>query len=160
MSDTHTDREARLARIADLERQMAAVKAEIAEADEVLRKSVTPTYEFTFTKQSSDSGFGEKIADPAVLRYRLDGKCSNYEELKAAGWSDHSISSGGMDYLFNSATGKFIMAIGGGRIWISDGRFGMHLGAMAELADFIADSPEGGDVTSIITKYANEKKGL
>lgn len=136
-----TDRIVQLrAELAELE---AAEKATVKAADAVVPK-------FTFDLAVDDLKF-DKLFDPSVIAYRLSGTCTNAEELAEVGRS-HSAEGGGMVYLFNTLSGRFIMSHGGGRVYLSKAgsAFSTDLDKIALLEAFVAVHPEGGDVTDIV----------
>lgn len=141
--------------IKELEARINAIRNAEHAAREERRKTVTPVMRYTFGPSSG--GCFDKILDPTVVRLTLRGECTNMDVLQEAGWSASQVFTGSMDYLFNTLSGKVVMAIGGGSIFVTTDRFGKSEEAVAdglrtfgELAEFIIANPEGGDVTAII----------
>lgn len=128
-------------------------------ARERRRNAVKPDRRFTIARAKREGDYFDRILDPAVIMYRIEGIVVNKEAAEAAGWGDRDTSTGGMNYLFNTATGRIIMASGGGNIYISDGSwYGKNRAqeaadgkrVYAELEAFLKEHPEGGDITDII----------
>lgn len=119
-----------------------------AEANK-LRESVTPIKRITI--EPVEPKF-DRLYDDAVRWYRIEGVCINKDELEAVGASKPM--EGGINYLFNIATGKFIMRDGGGTIHLPNGKSGYTGGAeqwvMDELAEIVLSNP---DKTTDITDF-------
>src|SRR5262245_23848950 len=94
-------------RIEELEAQLKAAKEVQRRERDELRRSVTPRMVYTIEPATK---VYDRIYDPAVVMYRLEGTCTNVAECEAAG---HVISTGGMNYLYNTATSRLVMAVGG-----------------------------------------------
>jgi hypothetical protein len=88
----------------------------------------------------------------------------NRAELTEAGWSDRDLGDGQMKYLFNTLSKRLVMHVGGGQVYFSEpwpgqrtdeeGMRAFHE-TLDELSDFLANNPEGGDVTEIINWFRN-----
>jgi Ni,Fe-hydrogenase I small subunit len=120
MQDTIPARE----RIAELEAELVELRKQESDAKEALRKSVKAEYKFTLTRQDEQKhqhNWGDPIWDDTITVLRIDGKILNEDALKEVGAMVPT--QGGMDYLFNTATGKFVIAIGGGTWYCGDGRY-------------------------------------
>lgn len=147
-------------------RTIEEIKAELREAEaaesakaQALRDSVKPEWVFTLTPSESK---WHEVYDDTCLVYRLEGRVTNLEALKAVGSHMPALGSGGaMDYVFNTVTGKLIMAVGGGTIYINR-QFGKRsdgsdVTAMNELGAFLVAHPDGGDITSIVVTHQQRR---
>jgi len=130
-------------RIAELEAELAQLKREDAEQKAQRRKQVRPVYKFTL-KPANDPYMVRSIMDESCVLYTLSGKVLNADEMKAVG---NQLFEGGMTYLFNRITGKFIMSTGGGSVYLRSAE------AFGELGEFIVRHPQGGIVTDIVTRW-------
>lgn len=140
--------------IEQLEAMLLAAKAESRKAREEAADKVQPRYQFTVEPRFDNAGF-MRILDPAVTVWRVSGIVLNVEELDKVG---KRVSQGGMDYLYNKATGRIIGAFGGGTVWFSRGFSSdkpgpEELEAYARLEAYIDAHPAGGDITHIIEDY-------
>lgn len=138
-----------------LEELRAQVReAEKAERDalEARRTSVKAEYAFTLMPASQIGSF-ERIMDDSCVFYRLQSEVLNKEAVEAVGGEHHDKSGG--NYLFNKASGKFVMMVGGGRLWLSSSNWQESSEAWELLSAFIVGKPEGGDVTEIVEQYRN-----
>lgn len=106
---------------------------------------VQPIYRFTLSLVTPMRG--AKIYDTSCVLYTLTGEVINKEEMRYVGKTPFE---GGMNYLFNTLSGKFVMAVGGGAVYTSDPW------CLAALSSFILQNPNGGDVTSIVNHYRGE----
>jgi hypothetical protein len=146
-----------------------ARRREQAEADE-RRASVTPVYEYTIAPVGPRHNH-DKVFTDTHKWYRLQGRITNKEEALAVGHSDHTLSEGGMNYLFNltfPSHPEMVCTSGGGTIYLSDGSWAwgrqdnkeaMEVSfrkAVTAIEQFIALNPEGGDITHIITEHKKE----
>lgn len=127
------------AKLAELRRAESARLAELA-------KSVKPVYEF---RLELDTRGYDRVFDDACTMYQLNGRVTNKPELEAVGARSHF--EGGMRYVFNGATGKFICSVGGGSIFLSS------VEGWAELSEFVRRNPEGGDVSEIVSRRRAEE---
>jgi hypothetical protein len=143
--------------IREIEAELAAAR-EVAEAERLaVRNATVPVWQFTILPTKSDSFGGDEIWDDTIRAYRLAGEVINRDECLAAGHSEHSLGKGAMRYLFNTVTGKLIGATGGGTIYLSNG-FGRKDTSAQDMAIhrinmFLAENPEGGDISQIITEF-------
>lgn len=145
-----------------LEAQLkAARELEKAEHD-ARRRSVRPTYRFTFTPVE-DAFYGVRDGSGVTI-YRLNCTCDNAEECKQVGRDPFT---GGMDYYVNTSLQphRIVCSTGGGNIYIETGRWARkpENRAKAErqisgLEQFITEHPEGGDVTTIIDYKLDEER--
>jgi len=146
-------------RIDALRAELKALEEQEEKDKKTRRAAVKRVWRFVLVP--SKSGSLHQIRDSAVVRYRLEGTVVNAEELKAVGNSEDFYRTGGMNYLFNTATGRIIMSEGGGNIYIPDGRWGDSAidaeQTFAKLDAFLATNPDGGDVTEIIVSQPNFK---
>jgi hypothetical protein len=142
-----------------------AREAESAERERL--RAATPIV-MRFTLVPDERPGRDELWDDTCRWYYLEGEVVNAEEAAAAGHkvADHS---GGMAYLFNTLSGKFVMSSGGGRVWITGKRWAWTGGpnvrdeweasaqrALTHLAGFVKANPEGGDVTEIIETHRAE----
>jgi hypothetical protein len=135
--------------VADLEQQLAAAKHRLECERNALKESVKPIYQFTLTRHTKPGT--DRLFDPSCQWYRLEGRIANKVEMEAAG--HYKPFEGGLNYLFNFASGRFVMSGGGGSIFLpreeGSGTFGPPSDrALKLMTDFILDySVEGGDFT-------------
>lgn len=143
----------RSAQITALEQQIKKLK-EQDKQERIARLEATPKI-MRYSIAVADDKW-DKILDPECITYRVTGEVANRVEALAAG---HNLDrdSGGMNYLFNKATGRFVMAMGGGTIYV--GTFGSDIPTvettrvMGQLAEFVLKHPEGGDITDIVVEH-------
>lgn len=142
-------------------------RLEKQEAEEKAAKIAAVKRQWRFTITPAPDRW-DPLYDDTLVWYYLQGEVLNADELKAVGAPADSYANGGMKYLYNVGTGKIAMRGSGGTIYIRDSwsicknatveqvRTEM-LRTFGELADFISQHPEGGDVTGIVTgnKYFN-----
>lgn len=141
-------------------RSIDEIRAELAEAEarekeerQRIRNSVQPQVRFTvFVPQ--DTHVSGRIWDDTITVYRVEAEVLNKKELKEVG---RSADEGGMSYYFNTLTGKLICPTSGGTLYFHSfsKREDTEASEVArgEIEAFIAENPEGGDITSIIEKY-------
>jgi hypothetical protein len=143
-------------RIAELEAALTAAKEVQRRERKELLDSVTPRMTYTIEPTETKS-FIDRIYDPAVKVYRLTGTCTNIAECEAAG---HIISTGGMNYLFNTATNRLIMSFGGGHVYIGHGYDADENTEWAynRIGEFLVRHPEGGDITPIVEETNRHRK--
>lgn len=94
--------------------------------------------------------------DDSCIFYQLNGICTNKAEAEAAGHT--RIQEGGMKYLFNTLSGKFVGTFSGGIVWISKRGFRTDEETLANLNKFVAEHPEGGNITEIILDHNERNK--
>lgn len=145
-----------MSRIEELEAKLAQLRQEEADRARALRESVTPRYTYMLVPHSES---WDKIADPSCRWYRLEGVIINTPELNAVGAAIPA--AGGMNYLFNTLSGRFVISGGGGTVYLNlNGRFGPpDTEAFQELEAFVAEHPEGGDVTEIVERGRARREG-
>jgi len=141
--------------VAELRAELRQAEQREAAAKEARKKEVPVEYRYTISLAKRHSF--DKIYDDTIRRYRIERVCLNAEAAKAVGHSDHEISSGGMDHLYNTVTAKIICPCGGGTSYIGPRWPGSNDGAddMAfELIGlFLVENPEGGDITTIVDEF-------
>lgn len=140
----------------ELRDQIAALEAELHEAQKVereeqraLREAFVKQWKFIIAPQDKSWG---KIYDPSIKRYYLSGSLLNANDYRAIGGCHNE---GGMAYLYNTKTEHVIMSEGGGHIYISENDNTADV--LRRLGQFIANNPNGGDVTHIILDNPNFK---
>lgn len=151
-------RSERDARIEKLTAELNRLKREQAAELEARRGSVTPQFIYVL---ATNSQARERIADPNCVWYRLEGVVVNGAELRAVGATVPE--SGGMNYLFNCLSGRFVISAGGGRVHLNlvDGAFGRaDVQAFKELEAFVSEHPGGGDVTEIVTRGRARREAM
>lgn len=147
------------------EAELTAMLAELKQVEHDSAKerleSVTPKYRYMILPAIDNF---DKLYDESCVFYSISGELLNKDELEAVGWSGHMFSEGSMKYLFNKATGKIVMSVGGGRVYISNpwgSKADMSRDYVAEAYEmvnaFLARYPEGGDITHIIEAHRDAK---
>jgi hypothetical protein len=133
--------------VEEIEAELRAARMKERLELEEKQKAVKPIY--TFTLIQSTLGYDTKeVFDSSCVLYILSGTVTNKEELIAV----HKIPfEGSMRYLFNTLSGKFVMAVSGGSIFISDPL------CFTQLSKFVQEYPGGGDVTTIVNLYREGK---
>jgi hypothetical protein len=131
-------------------RTVEQIRAELREAEareaaerEAERERVPVIWQYTLSPLEPDPNWNPRF-DPTCSLSRRDGAVTNRAEAEAAGHSTYRMDGGGMVYVFNNGTGRFVTSTGGGRIYTSDPL------AFEALSQYLLDHPEGGDVTPII----------
>lgn len=140
------------------------IKAELAEAERALqeqrqqRLEATPIIMRYTVERDTQPYTVNRLYDEAVVAYSVSGEVVNSDEAAAAG---HSLDrkGGSMTWLFNTLSGRIICSTGGGSVFFGfpGDKSIAQLDAIEELSAFIAESPQGGDITSIIEKYQRNK---
>lgn len=98
----------------------------------------------------------DEIWDDSIVTYRVEGKCLNLAEAEAAG---HRVDTGGMNYLFNTVTGKVVMATGGGHLYLHGWRDGDNSKrSMKRLGRYLVEHPEGGVVDHLVEQFKAERQ--
>lgn len=150
--------------IADLESEMILLqgritqaKQEIADAKEA-RKLRTPVQVVYSLLPMVDRYRDLFDTDHGCLFYYLDAKVTNKEEALAAGYKEDQLPKGGIGYLFNTLSDRFVMRQGGGYIHLgfcdrNENEKQILRETMDQLEDFITAYPEGGDITSIVLEH-------
>lgn len=138
-------------KIGELEAELDKLRQQRLDELKALRESVTPRYTYLLVRPTGPGT--DRIADPSCVWYRLEGVVINADELHAVGVT--TPHQGGMNYLFNTLSGRFVMSGGGGTSYISlVDDFGRKADteAFQELEAFVEKHPEGGDVTDIVAR--------
>lgn len=142
--------------IAEIEAELAAAKAAITTARAAEREAVVPQFTYQLERLAHFKTFGQPIWDDSIAVYKLSATCLNVAECQAVGRAERDYAEGSMKYLFNKLSGKLICTEGGGTMHISNKGFGSddpdetYLLARTRIETFIAEHPEGGDVTWIV----------
>lgn len=141
-----------MSRMQELEAELATLRQQEKDEVKARRESVKPAWAFILAPHTDRY---DKIADPSCRWYRLEGVITNSEEYHEVGATKPQ--EGGMNYLFNTLSGRFVISGGGGTIYISltgDSIFGRAADteAFGALEAFIRENPEGGDVTEIVER--------
>lgn len=142
--------------IEDLNTKIEELKAELQVAmikkrkeDEEARKAVKPIYRFTLSEITVNRRF-HKIFDDSCVLYTLTGEVLNKEEMQRVG---NRVFEGSMDYIFNTLSGKFVMPVGGGSIFIENEEAFNELGTI--IGSLRNTDLTHVDVSSIVSKYRN-----
>jgi hypothetical protein len=149
-------------RVAELEAELAEAKRLQRDAEKAAAESVVPVYAYSLELADQTERIFNRVRDDAVVVYRVVGVCTNQAEVDAVRGKSFT---GSMCYFFNTATGKFIMASGGGTVFIQDGsyRYGQDIDdsvrVWKEMDAFAVANPNGGDITKIITDHHARKSG-
>lgn len=138
-------------RIAELEAELARLRREQDDEARARRDAVPPRYEYLLVPVNPTH---DKVADPSCRYYRLEGVVINADELHAVGAKVPQ--SGGMNYLFNTLSGRFVLSVGGGyvHLYLVD-QFGRKAESEAfrELEILLHGAPEAThDVTDIVER--------
>src|SRR5438270_54499 len=118
----------------ELQRELRELEAREAKAAEDKRRSTKPRYGFRIAPVVQQ-GSWERIRDDSVKMCRVTGHVINRDECIAAGWAERELGDGGMNYLFNTLSGKIVMRTGGGTVYIQDSSWS---GNKAEAAQKLA----------------------
>lgn len=151
--------------VEQLEDMLRAAKAREESKRQELRNSVEPVYEFTLFPVKL-THFGDECWDDTIVGWRLEGRVVNREECEAVGHT--RLHEGGMTYIYNTGTKKFVMTTGGGTSWITtrpvfsrdQGIVDHGFETLDRLVDFIQYNPEGGKVTELINLHRAVQRGL
>lgn len=131
--------------VKEIQEELAlAIEAERLEKEKK-QKSIVPIYKYTLFLDTASYRVKE-VFDSSCKLYTLSGKVLNTEELHAVGKIPFE---GSMTYVFNTLSGNFVMAVGGGSIHLNN-----REGWIA-LSEYVNTHPHGGDVTAIVEKYRN-----
>jgi hypothetical protein len=148
-------------RVAKLERQLSELRAEKAEADKARREAVPVIMQYTISKLHPEDREYRDVYDDTARLYKLEGRVVNKEEAEAVG---HRPFTGAMVYVYSTVTKKIIMATSGGTIFISAGwthrgpSLAAATAAFEEVNAFLAENPDGGDITEIVTRFKAQNK--
>jgi hypothetical protein len=133
------------------ELQLAQKRLELERA--ALKDATPITWRFTITPATTSH---HEVFDEACVLYVIAGEVANKKEASEVG---HLITGEGrMVYVFNTLSGKLVMDIGGGTVYVSKG-WGRDKSedafkkTMQELSEFIVANPNGGDITDIINRH-------
>jgi hypothetical protein len=148
-----------------LEERLKKAHAKVKEIKDQKKVEVKPKYEFTFLPHQQKF---DRIYDDTIVIFRLAGVITNKQECLDAGRPEHTLSAGGMNYLYNKGSGRIVMSTGGGRVWIREkswSSMGDSVEAIEnelqrvlyELELFVRRNPEGGDVTDIIVEHMENR---
>lgn len=142
--------------IEELEAQLKAARRAEADKAKAEMEAHRPVYRFT-VEPASSAYHEERIYDPSIKLYSISGTCINADEVREAGYPDHVLRGGGMVYYYNTASNCIIGGVGGGTIYIGAGWNAedrdSDIEAMAKVSAFIAEHPEGGDITDIVNEH-------
>jgi hypothetical protein len=133
--------------VAELRAELRAAEQAESEAKRVAAQAVKA--KLVFTIRRNDSSF-DKILDESCVLYRITGITQNKDELAAVG---REARDGGMNYLFNIATGRLVCSMGGGNVYVKTGQWSSDKPdwpTIRALEAFIVANPDGGDVTHIV----------
>jgi len=126
-----------------LEERLEELKAQ-ANVERIERsKLVQPMYKFVLEPIEKPHAW-DRLYDETCMLYSLYGELLNADELRDVG--KVVPSSGGMTYLWNGATDRFVCATGGGQMFVKDTE------TWNELSKFIKVHRDGGDVTEIVDR--------
>lgn len=135
--------------------------AELREADEKRVKLESTPVVRRYTIEPASARWHE-VYDSSCLLYELKAEIANLDEAREAGHPAHDLRAGGMTYVFNTCSGKIVMGVGGGTIWISTGLGGEHKdaahNAMSQISQSLISHPEGGDITRIVENFKRSTK--
>ncbi len=127
--------------------------AEIVEENErqAVRDRIKPKHSFSIKPVvvQRHTGFHDRILDPTIRIYTLTGVITNLQECEAAG--HQFLRNGSMSYLFNTGTGKIVMAHGSGTLYIDES----DTETWKRLNKFISENPNGGDITDLMKHRKN-----
>jgi hypothetical protein len=130
------------ARLAEASAMASEAKHQINKLKNVRAAKVKPDYLFTIV--SVVNSLGDRLYDNSCLLYKLTGMVKNATELRAVGKTPFE---GSMTYLFNTLSGRIVMAVSGGTTFTNNPE------CFKELSEFLYTMPRGGDVTEIVNKY-------
>lgn len=126
-----------------------AEAAERKAADEA-KAAFVPVFTFTLLPDKREGNFSRLFEGSGCVYYRLSGTLVNKEEARAVG---STVEGGSMSYLYNTLNHRFVVAMGGGRLWLTNAAFREDEDALSDLSAFIKDNPEGGDVTELVNSH-------
>jgi hypothetical protein len=133
------------------ELQLAQKRLELERA--ALKDATPIVWRFTIAPATTSH---HEVFDETCVLYVIAGEVANKEEATSVG---HLITGEGrMVYVFNTLSGKLVMDIGGGTVYVSKG-WGRDKSedafkkTMQELSEFIVANPNGGDITDIINRH-------
>jgi len=147
----------------ELEAELKALRQRKADERKARLEATPIKMLYTFAPSTKQPSF-EEVYDNSIKFYRLEGIITNRKEAEEAGHNLEHAGQGGMTYLYNTVSGRIIMNIGGGQVHLGGARWAYGkedtgavqasmLRAIAELEEFIAVHPDGGDVTDIVVRH-------
>ena len=105
--------------VEELRRQLREAEALEVQEREARRKATPVRCQYLIAPASRRNTF-DKLYDETCYTYTIERVILNKAEAEAAGHQDWELRAGGMNYLFNSGTGKIVCALGGGTSYISE----------------------------------------
>jgi hypothetical protein len=144
--------------IDELRAELRAAELAEDEAKKSALKSTPIKWKYTVYPVEAERHFHEVYDDTCRL-YKIDGAVANLDEAKAAGHPEFNLRGGGMIYVFSNLSKKLIMATGGGTMYISSHSWGNEVREQSaqetadQISEFLAENPDGGDITEIITRH-------
>lgn len=142
--------------VEELRRQLREAEALEVQEREARRKATPVRCQYLIAPASRRNTF-DKLYDETCHTYTIERVILNKAEAEAAGHQDWELRAGGMNYLFNSGTGKIVCALGGGTSYISERWNGENDGAdveaMEAIGQFLDANPNGGDITKIVETF-------
>lgn len=146
-------------KIKELEARLAELRRQRDAEIEAVRASVQPIWQYIL-KPYSESGW-DRIADPSCRYFRLEGNVVNSDALQAVG--ARVPDQGGMTYLFNTLSGRFVISAGGGQVILrlTDGGFGpADAEAFRELEILLYENPDvSHDVSGVVERAHARREG-
>jgi hypothetical protein len=139
--------------IEEVERELAELKRAEQSRKAALKASTPIQYRFTITPAEGRHRYHKSYDDTCAV-YELRGEILNEAEARAVG-HDTSVA-GGAAYLYNRGTGRIVCLVSGGRIWISEAytqNDGADETAFRQIGQFLAEHPEGGDISDIVNEF-------
>lgn len=122
--------------------------AEKREEEEARRRkeSVVPEFVYLVKRAEFRAKGWNNMLDSSVVCYYFWKEAKNQAECNAAG---HAFLTGGIKYLFNTATGRLICHSGGGTLIIKE-----HGDRAADIIhrvnNFLVANPDGGVITELL----------
>jgi hypothetical protein len=133
--------------MSEIERLRVELRAaEVAEAAQKEERRKNAKAIFRFSVQPVILKRWDYVFDESCSIYRIIRECENPAEMKAAGQFESYYQNGGMNYYYNSATKKLIASVGGGYVFLENNT----PAKWAAVSAFIAENPQGGDITHIL----------
>ena len=135
--------------------ELKAAEAEEAAERKAQREAVKISYRYDILPAMHNRW--DRIYDSTCTLYKLARTTVNADEAKAAGHPEYDLRDGYAIYLYNKANHRIVCSVGGGTMYISS-RLGSpddaaDIIAFSEIGMFLADHPEGGDITGIVERY-------
>lgn len=156
---------ARMQRIQALRAELAEAEMQEREAVKAARASFVLQWQYTIAPSPVRDGSSfDKMYSDSCVKYRITRTLLNREAAEAADIPKHEMSEGGMDYIVNVDHMRIVCSCGGGSIYITEDwhhrnceKDGADDRAMVRIGEFLKDSPEGGDITSIVLQFEAER---